>query len=73
MGALDDIRVLDCSDPKGHFAGKLLAGLGADVIKIEPPDGDLGRSYGPVPRRPARTRSQPLLVALCRGQAISGA
>ena len=47
MGALDGISVLDLSDPKGHFAGKLLAGLGADVIKIEPPGGDVGRSYGP--------------------------
>lgn len=47
MGALDGVNVLDCSDPKGHFAGKLLAGLGADVIKIEPTDGDVGRTYGP--------------------------
>ncbi len=47
MGPLHGVRVLDLSDPKGHFGGKLLAGLGADVIKLEPPLGDIGRSYGP--------------------------
>ncbi len=45
--ALAGIRVLDCSDPKGHFTGKLLAGLGADVIQIEPPGGSPGRAIGP--------------------------
>jgi crotonobetainyl-CoA:carnitine CoA-transferase CaiB-like acyl-CoA transferase len=29
------------------FAARLLAGLGADVIKVEPPDGDLTRRRGP--------------------------
>ncbi len=47
MSALDGIQVLDLTDPKGHFSGKLLAGLGADVIKIEPTAGDIGRQYGP--------------------------
>ncbi len=47
MGPLDGIRVLDLSDPKGHYCAKLLAGLGADVIKVEPPAGDTGRRYGP--------------------------
>ncbi len=31
----DDVRVLDCSDHRGHFAGYLLAGLGAEVIDID--------------------------------------
>ena len=31
------------------FATKLLADLGADVIKVEPPDGDLTRRRGPFP------------------------
>lgn len=29
------------------YAGMLLADLGADVVKVEPPGGDLGRSFGP--------------------------
>lgn len=29
------------------YAGMLLADLGADVIKVEPPAGDLGRGFGP--------------------------
>src|SRR5438093_12213293 len=50
-GALDGLRVLEV----GHlvsaaYATKLLADLGADVVKIEPPaGGDLSRTYGPFP------------------------
>ena len=29
------------------YAGMLLADLGADVVKVEPPTGDLGRGFGP--------------------------
>ena len=46
-GALDDVRVLDASGPIGHYAGRLLADLGADVIKVEPPGGDPARGYAP--------------------------
>jgi benzylsuccinate CoA-transferase BbsE subunit len=44
---LDHIRVLDLTDEKGQFCGKLLADLGADVIKIEPPGGDAVRRRAP--------------------------
>ncbi|MEE8337111.1 MAG: CoA transferase [Dehalococcoidia bacterium] len=44
---LDDLRVLDISGPIGHYAGRLLADLGADVIKVEPPGGDPARAYPP--------------------------
>src|SRR5262245_32707898 len=47
MGALDGYRVLDLSGEEGHFAGKLLAEMGADVLKVEPPDGDPARRRGP--------------------------
>ncbi len=45
--ALDDIRVLDLAGETGVYGTKLLADLGADVIRIEPPDGDPMRSIGP--------------------------
>jgi benzylsuccinate CoA-transferase BbsE subunit len=45
--ALDDLRVLDLSGPIGHYSGRLLADLGADVIKVEPPGGDPARTYAP--------------------------
>jgi crotonobetainyl-CoA:carnitine CoA-transferase CaiB-like acyl-CoA transferase len=45
--ALSDIRVLDLAGEIGVYAAKLLADLGADVIRIEPPDGDPARLVGP--------------------------
>jgi len=45
--ALSDIRVLDLAGETGVYATKLLADLGADVIRIEPPDGDPTRLVGP--------------------------
>ncbi|MEW6269907.1 MAG: CoA transferase, partial [Thermodesulfobacteriota bacterium] len=44
--ALDGYRVLDLTDEKGFLCGRILAELGADVIKVEPPGGD------PVRHRP---------------------
>jgi crotonobetainyl-CoA:carnitine CoA-transferase CaiB-like acyl-CoA transferase len=46
-GNLDGIRVLDLTSEAGHFAGKLLGDLGADVVKVEPPSGDSVRRRGP--------------------------
>ncbi len=44
---LDSYRVLDLTDEKGSFCGKILGDLGADVIKIEKPGGDPARNVGP--------------------------
>jgi crotonobetainyl-CoA:carnitine CoA-transferase CaiB-like acyl-CoA transferase len=46
-GFLKGVRVLEIGDEQGEYCGKLLAGLGADVIKIEPPQGEITRTYGP--------------------------
>lgn len=46
-GALEGVRVLDLAGPIGVYCGKLLADLGADVIKVEPPGGDPMRALGP--------------------------
>jgi crotonobetainyl-CoA:carnitine CoA-transferase CaiB-like acyl-CoA transferase len=44
---LSGYRVLDLSSSMGAFCGKLLRDLGMDVIKVEPPGGDAGRSEPP--------------------------
>lgn len=46
-GPLAGLRVLELCDERGAFAGKLLADMGAEVIKLEPPAGDPTRAYGP--------------------------
>jgi crotonobetainyl-CoA:carnitine CoA-transferase CaiB-like acyl-CoA transferase len=45
--ALADLRVLELADEQGEYCGRLLAGMGADVVKIEPPGGGRTRTYPP--------------------------
>ena len=46
---LQGIRVLDFSRVlSGPFAGRMFADLGADVVKLEPPGGDMTRYWGEV-------------------------
>ena len=47
-GALDDLRVLDLTGRLGQYCGRLLASFGADVIRIEPPDGGEPRRVHPL-------------------------
>ena len=44
---LDRYRVLDLTDDRGAFCGKIMAELGADVVKVERPGGDPSRNVGP--------------------------
>lgn len=47
---LDDVIVVELAQGvAGPFAGKLLSNWGAQVIKVEPPQGDYSRRMGPFP------------------------
>ncbi len=49
MRPLSGIKVIEfCQVLAGPFCGCLLADMGADVIKVEPPDGDLMRAWPPI-------------------------
>ncbi len=45
---LTGVRVVDLTDERGIFGAKLLADLGADVVRPEPPAGDPLRQRGPL-------------------------
>ena len=47
QAALAGRKVLELADEKGVYCGKLLADMGADVIKIERPGGDATRDIAP--------------------------
>ena len=47
-GAIGHLRVLDLTSSSAAYCGKLLADLGAEVIKVEPPGGDPGRCEAPL-------------------------
>jgi crotonobetainyl-CoA:carnitine CoA-transferase CaiB-like acyl-CoA transferase len=48
-GSLNGLRILDMTSVlMGPFATQVLADLGADVIKVEPPEGDTVRHLGPM-------------------------
>ena len=44
---LSDYRILDLTDEDGLIGGMILADLGADVIAVEPPEGNSARRRGP--------------------------
>src|SRR5579863_7223205 len=46
-GMLAGLRVIEIADERAEYCGLLLAGLGAEVIKIEPPEGNATRHIGP--------------------------
>lgn len=51
--ALDGVRVVDLGDELAAYASRLLADLGAEVIRVEPPTGARTRQAAPVVERPA--------------------
>ena len=46
-GALSGLRVVELADEQAEYCGLTLAGLGADVVKVEPPGGSPTRRIGP--------------------------
>ena len=49
-GLMSDVRVLELGGQiSASYCGRILALLGAEVIKVEPPEGDAARRAGPFP------------------------
>ncbi|MDP6783440.1 MAG: CoA transferase, partial [Dehalococcoidia bacterium] len=44
---LEGYRALDLTDWRGWLCGRVLADMGTEVTKVEPPDGDPDRMRGP--------------------------
>ena len=44
---LEGLRVVELADQQAEWAGKLLADMGASVVKVEPPEGASTRRIGP--------------------------
>ena len=58
-GPLQGLRVVELAQRiAGPYCGKLLADLGAEVVKVEPPEGDVARRRGPFPGDPSTTSGQ---------------
>lgn len=70
-GPLAGIRVVDCSTVlAGPYCTMLLGDLGADVVKVEPPEGDATRGWGPpwVGDESAGTRTAAYFLAVNRNK-----
>lgn len=66
---LDDLRVVEISDRiAGSYCGKLLADAGADVVKVEPPEGDPVRRFTVTGAPLDETTDSPLFSYLNAGK-----
>ena len=48
VGALSNVRIVDLTDERAIYGAKLLADMGADVVKVEPPGGCSTRGSDPI-------------------------
>ncbi len=55
-GFLHCLRILDFADEKASFCTRLLADMGARVIKVEKPGGDASRNIGPFFKDKSRSK-----------------
>jgi crotonobetainyl-CoA:carnitine CoA-transferase CaiB-like acyl-CoA transferase len=63
MAALDGIRVIELGSlVAAPYCGKLLGELGADVIKVEPPEGDPSRRQSVFPGVAVEPEASPLFL-----------
>src|SRR3990172_3799950 len=71
--ALEGLRVVECNiTGAASYAAKLMADLGADIIKVEDPAGDPDRQLGPFPGGdPDPEKSGTYLCLNCNKQAVT--
>ena len=68
-GSLSGLTVVDLTrGVAGPYATKLLADQGADIIKLEPPDGDPSRGFGPFPGGTPHSERSGMFLHLNRGK-----
>lgn len=61
--ALDGVKVVELGTMiSGPYCAKMLGDLGADVVKVEAPDGDPARNYGPFPNGKANPECSALYL-----------
>ena len=65
LGLLPEVKVLELGGRvSAPYCGKVLANLGADVLKVEPPVGDPSRREGPFPADTPHAERSGLFLAL---------
>src|SRR5918992_1226393 len=69
VGFLNGYRALDLTGLSGQLCGRILADLGMEVIKIEPPGGDPVRNRAPFIRTPDGKRLSTVFAHLNAGKA----